>query len=207
MKKIAMCLFAISTGCAADGLSDGTSGDGASGDGTRIPQSPRLEMRLTDAPGDYDNVWVNIASVAIESADLGWMTITEQPQKFDLLTLQNDVTAALGGATLEAGTYGQLRLVVDSASVVVGGVESPLTIASGAQTGIKINLDSAFEDNMTYAVTLDFDADKSVKSVGKGYLMTPVVHVKEVVAKAVEPTDETPTDEMPSEEPTDETIF
>ncbi len=190
MKKIAMCLFAVSAGCAADGAPD---------DGARIPESPRLEMRLTDAPGDYDNVWVNIASVAIESADAGWMTITDQPQKFDLLTLQNDVTAALGGATLDAGSYGQLRLVVDSASVVVAGVESPLTIASGAQTGIKINLDSAFEDNMTYAVTLDFDADKSVKSVGKGFLMTPVIQVKDVVATPIEPT--------PGEEPTDETIF
>ncbi len=150
-------------------------------------------MRLTDAPGDFENVWVNIASVAVESADTGWIDVTSQPQKFDLLTLQNDVTAALGSTTLTAGMYGQLRLIVDQASVVVDGEEFPLTIASGAQTGIKINFDQAFADNTTYAITLDFDAAKSVKTTGQGYLMTPVIQVKDFTATPM-PSEDTSTD-------------
>jgi hypothetical protein len=62
--------------------------------------------------------------------------------------------------------------------VVVGGVESPLDIASGAQTGIKILLDADIAAGMTYTLVLDYDADKSIKSTGKGYLMTPVIRVK-----------------------------
>ena len=181
VKFLAASLFVLaSTGCAVDGASS-TTGD----TGTAAPVAPHLDMRLTDAPGAFEKVWVNITKVEIESADTGWITLADEPQKYDLLTLQNDVTAALGGTTLEPGTYGQLRLLVDSASVVIAGVESPMTIASGAQTGIKIPLDSTFEENMTYSLTLDYDAAKSVKTTGQGFLMTPVIQVKDLVATPV----------------------
>ena len=142
---------------------------------------PHLAVALTDAPAAFDSVWVEIASVEIESADAGWITLASTPQRFDLLTLQNDVTAALGDATLTAGTYGQLRLIVDKASVVVAGVESSLTIASGARTGIKVPLDQMVQDGTTYTVTLDYDASASIKDTGRGYLMTPVIQVKDFV--------------------------
>lgn len=170
-------LFVLATGCAVETQPT----DEDSGDGAR-PLAPRINVLLTDAPGDFESVWVTISNVSIESADAGWITLVDQPQKFDLLTLRNDVTAALGGTTLEPGTYGQLRMLVDTASVVVGGVESPLPIASGAQTGIKIPLGRTIEENMTYSVTLDYDAAKSVKTTGQGYLMTPVIHVKDFTA-------------------------
>lgn len=179
MRTVCAGLLVFAVGCSVDSPSD-PSVDGTTMPG--MPQAPRIEMKLTDAPGDFESVWVNITRVEVESADAGWQTLVEEPQRFDLLTLQNDVTAAMGSATLAPGMYGQLRLIVDEASVVVGGEESPLPIASGAQTGIKIPLDRAFEENMTYAVTLDFDAAKSVKTTGQGYLMTPVVHVKDFVA-------------------------
>jgi len=158
---------AIAGGCAMTGSGAGTPG-----------AAPRVDVLLTDAPGDFDSVWVNVSKVEIEAADASWLTLADQPAKYDLLALQNDVTAALGGAQLVAGTYGQLRMIVDSASVVVGGVESSLKIASGAQTGIKIDLDQTIEDGMTYSITLDFDAGKSIKSTGQGFLMTPVISVK-----------------------------
>jgi hypothetical protein len=180
MKLYAVGLFALAAGC-AENVTDGGAGTAAD------PTPPKIAVRLTDAPGDFEAVWVNIASVAIESADAGWQTLADQPQKLDLLQLQNDVTAALGGATLEPGAYGQLRLIVDSASVVVAGEESPLKIASGMETGVKINLDQTFEENMTYSITLDYDADKSIKTTGQGYLMTPVISVKDFVATPVEP--------------------
>jgi len=178
MKLLAVGLFTLATGCAVDEPQQESTDQPA--------RSPHIAVLLTDAPAEFEAVWVNIASVAIHSADAGWLTLADSPQKFDLLTLRDDITAALGGATLEPGMYEQLRLVVDSASVVVAGEESPLTIASGAETGIKINLDSMFEANTTYSITLDYDADKSVKSTGHGYLMTPVISVKDFVATPME---------------------
>jgi hypothetical protein len=177
-------VLVLASGCAANGAddeaADGGSGSSSDADAGAARTPPRLQVLLTDAPGDFEHVWVNIASVAIESGGQ-WLSLAATPQRFDLLVLQNDVTAALGGATLAPGTYGQLRLIVDSASVVVAGQESPLTIASGTQTGIKINLGATLEENMSYAVTLDFDAARSVKATGHGYLMTPVIEIKALV--------------------------
>jgi hypothetical protein len=36
--------------------------------------------------------------------------VTDEPQEYDLLDLQNGVTALLGEATVAAGPYAQLRL-------------------------------------------------------------------------------------------------
>lgn len=183
MKVVTVGLFALATGCAVDSTQAGRDTPQSA-----EPVAPHLGILLTDAPGDFDAVWVDIAKVEIESADAGWLALTDTRQKFDLLQLRNDVTAALGGATLEPGTYGQIRLLVDSASVVIAGIESPLEIASGAQTGVKIPLDQTLEQNMTYSLTLDFDAARSVKQTGRGYLMTPVVQVKGIVATPVSTT-------------------
>lgn len=144
-----------------------------------------VNVLLTDAPAAFESVFVTISRVEVDTGD-SWVTLSEQPQRFDLLTLRNDATAVLGGADLEPGHYGQLRMVVDSSSVVVEGVELPLTIASGAQTGIKINLDTDIAADMTYTLVLDYDAEKSVKSTGNDYLMTPVITVKSMVGAAAE---------------------
>ena len=163
-----------------EGLGAGSGSEPGGGEADPAAAGPNLKVLLTDAPGDFDEVWVNIAEVQIESADAGWITLTEGPQQFDLLTLQNDVTAALGGGQLAPGMYGQLRLIVDDAHVVADGISEDLKIASGAQTGIKINLDATIEENMVYTLVIDFDAAKSVKSTGQGWLMTPVIKVKEL---------------------------
>ena len=177
-----------------------TSDDTSDNDPNRPEASGNnLEVLLTDAPGDFDEVWVDIVSVEVDAGDAGWITLADQPQSFDLLTLQNDVTAALGGASLAPGTYGQLRLIVDNAFVVLDGNAEDLKIASGMQTGIKINLDTEIVEGMKYSVVIDFDAQKSVKSTGQGWLMTPVIFVKDVVAEPIpEPEPE------PEPEPGDE---
>ena len=66
----------------------------------------------------------------------------------NLLELQNSATMLLAEADIEPGSYSQLRLIVESASVeLIGGYtfvggESvmDLKVPSGAQTGIKLNL-------------------------------------------------------------------
>jgi hypothetical protein len=152
------------------------------------PQSPTLRVLLTDAPGSFEEAWVQISEVSIE-APSGWQAVTTQPQALDLLTLQNGVTAALGAAALAPGAYGQLRLMVDSAYVMTGGQREELRIASGAHTGIKILLSAALEAGMTYQLVLDFDAQESIEQTGQGWLMTPVVRVKELVGTPTVPPD------------------
>ena len=189
MKTLAW-TFVLAAGCAAQQAPAPTSGDPGTNSGSpgSGPASPaRLAINLTDAPATFDSVFVTISTVEIEnSADGTWTTLADTPQKFDLLTLQNGATALLGGNDLAAGSYGQLRLLVDSASVVSGGVESPLTIASGAQTGIKLDLDATVEDGNTYSLVIDYNAGQSIKQTGMGYLMAPVITVKSFTGTATD---------------------
>lgn len=109
------------------------------------PQFTRVNLYLTDAPSDQ----IASAEVWISSAYLmpGKFTITSTPQQFDLLTLQNGVTALLGSADIPAGDYAELRLVVDSARVTLvdgvtfedGSTSASLKVPSGEQSGIKVH--------------------------------------------------------------------
>ncbi len=181
-----------------------------------------MNLRLTDAPGDFEQVPVTIASVSVhitptswpmddgstdtgappptdggdtgtpetetgdtgapetdEGSDAGtWLTVVADPFTVDLLTLQDGVSAALGAAELPPGTYDQLRLIVSEAAVVVDGETHTLTIPSGAQTGIKLNLDQELGAGEDYELMLDFDAHESVRQTGNGsYKLQPVITV------------------------------
>jgi hypothetical protein len=179
----------------------------------------KLQMLLTDAPGDFEAVPVTIDSVEAylvtpepvaaamggaggaggapamdaESGGAGgaesavvdevaaegmWLTIVDEPATYDLLELQNGVTAALGAAEIPAGQYTQIRLIVSSAAVVVDGETHELSIPSGGQTGLKLNYDFDLSGGGDYAIVLDFDAHQSVKKAGKQYLLTPVITVQ-----------------------------
>lgn len=146
-----------------------------------------LRVYLTDAPVEFDEVWVEISSVEIgvDGADAApWSSVMEEPQTLDLLTLQDGVTTILGDAELAAGSYGQLRLIVDSAWVVSDGATQALFIPSGAQTGLKLDLGLNVEPGTDYALVLDFDAQASIKQAGKKLMMTPVIKVKSLSAIA-----------------------
>jgi hypothetical protein len=144
-----------------------------------------LRLFLTDAPADYEAVWVTTSRVEVSTAaadgEATWATLSDQPQTDDLLALRDDVTSILGDAELAPGTYQQLRMIVDSAHVVADGEERPLTIPSGMQTGVKINLDLTIEPGTVYALVLDFDAAESIHETGNGELiMRPTIKVEYV---------------------------
>lgn len=165
-----------------------------------------LEVMLHDAPANYDAVNVFIESVEVNNAatDTGWVEINSPQQSFDLLELTNGAMAPLGSAQLEAGTYEQIRLILSSGghSVVVDGIEHDMFIPSGAQTGIKLNVNAEIESDITYTLLLDFDAARSVvergnEQSGIEYLLKPVIRATSEaitgnIAGVVEPLDAEP---------------
>lgn len=188
-------------GCAGDGhvaASLGGSGDAPDASAAR-PMPPRtadLRLLLTDAPAAFDHVWVDLEEIDVHASDGaadvdggtdadggtgdsdGWTTITVPKQRVDLLTLQNGATMDLGGATIPAGDYDNLRFLVTGGAVTVAGTDYDLTIPSGAQTGIKVPLGASFAADITSTITLDFDASRSIVSANGSYLLKPVILVK-----------------------------
>ena len=144
-------------------------------------------MLLTDAPFPFD--LVSEANVTISRVDIvseeGVETILEEERTFNLLELQNGVTAVLAEATLNAGPYEQLRLIVSSASIVLTDErEFDLFVPSGAQTGIKVLLHGLeLAAGSESELTLDFDVSESFIVQGnpdtpagiQGFLFKPVV--------------------------------
>ena len=144
------------------------------------PQFTHVTIRLTDAPDPaITAASAFISTVYLIGGDgIPRDTITTGPStEYDLLALQGGVTTLLGDATIAAGDYSQLRLVVDSAKVTLDGETDPriLKIPSGMQSGIKVNF--AGPINLappTVVVTVDFDVENSFSvtgsSMSKAYL-------------------------------------
>ncbi len=113
--------------------------------------SARLQVLLTDAPADYlDSALVDIGAVELLGGEERIVLSEDGTDgEVDLLALRDQVTMLLADAEIPAGSYGELRLIVESARVVLAegytfdGTDergAPLKVPSGAQTGIKLKL-------------------------------------------------------------------
>jgi len=173
----------------------------ACSDTTGTGGTTNLRVVLTDAPSvEFDSAIVYISTVTLLPVEGEPIVVTEAGGRFDLLDLQNGVTAVLGDVTIPAGDYSELRLVVDSAHVgladpyefVDGTTERSLKVPSGSQSGIKVKLFTDGDDGMESSVTLapgesiivvDFDVSQNFKVQGnpdtpaglRGVLFTPVL--------------------------------
>lgn len=141
----------------------------------------RLEVYLTDAPGDYEKVFVDIRSVAVhgseEDGGSGWKELTVEPGQYDLLELTNGLDTLLGSIELPPGKISQIRLKLGSENtLVVGGKTHELKTPGGMQSGIKVLVNTVLTEGITYKIILDFDVARSVVEKGNGtYALKPVI--------------------------------
>ncbi len=146
--------------------------------------SARVQVRLTDAPGDYKEVWIDVLDVMVksnaEASEEGWVSLAGvQPEKYDLLQLTGGVTELLADAEIEAGYLGQIRLLLgtDNYLILNDGSRQELSTPSAQQSGLKVKVDQELVAGETYEFLLDFDVDKSIVSAGNsgGYSLKPVI--------------------------------
>jgi hypothetical protein len=160
--------------------------------------SARLEVRLTDAPGDYAEVNVDVRSVQIHASDgageEGWTTLPHiNPGIYNLLDFANGRDTLLASASLPSGRISQIRLVLgDQNSLRLKGQNQrlPLTTPSGQTSGLKVKINADLREDVTYVVLLDFDAARSVVKRGNGdYNLKPVIRtLTEAVAGGIKGT-------------------
>ena len=174
-------------------------GGGGGGGGSPAPAPGpamgTLGAAITDAPAcGFDAVNVTVSkfrvnkNAAASDTDAGWSEIVLSPaRKINLLNLTNGVIDSLGTTALEAGTYTQMRLVLDpntgngmANTVVRTGTTTEVTLdtPSAVQSGIKLNANVEVLAGQRADVVLDFDACKSVVARGNGqFALKPVVKV------------------------------
>lgn len=154
---------------------------GACDEATSPDGTGQFSVALTDAPSAmFSEATVDIGAIQLVGEASGPITLTQDGGVHDLLDLQNGVMADLATLDIEAGTYHQLRLIVESAEVTLaegyefsdGTTTRSLFVPSGAQTGVKVNLRHAentseesggveISSGETILVVLDMDVERN----------------------------------------------
>jgi hypothetical protein len=147
-------------------------------------ESGTLRVLLTDAPANYESVFIDIQEVRIhqssnaEMDESGWIDIMNEPRRLDLVSLVNGNVALLGELDLEPGRYNQMRLILgDDNEIVLNGESIPLDTPSAQQSGLKLNIDSEITEGGLFSLLLDFDASRSIVQAGASgkFLLKPVI--------------------------------
>lgn len=163
------------------------SDDDAAEDGEGTAQ---LSVSMTDAPGDYEQVLIDVQDVMIQTAAEGdaeadadgWVSVGDvETGQYDLLELTGGVTQLLADTEIPAGYVGQMRLVLGTENYVMlkdGEELEPLSTPSAQQSGLKLNINQELEAGKQYSYLLDFDVEKSIVTTGNGgYSLKPVIRV------------------------------
>ncbi len=141
----------------------------------------KLQVYLTDDPGDYDEVNVDVQDVQINltgEEDGGWQNLDGVAKGiYNLLDLVDNKDTLLVNAEIPAGKIQQIRLVLgDHNTIVVDGVESHLETPSAQQSGLKLNIHQDVDAGLVYKMVLDFDASRSIVHTGSNkYILKPVI--------------------------------
>ncbi len=140
-----------------------------------------LEVRLTDGPGDYQEVNIDIQGVEVHSDGgdpaSGWKPLNIKTGVYNLLKLTNGLDTLLGSIELPAGHVEQIRLKLGANnSIKALGVTSALNTPSAQQSGLKLVIKTDLQAGIAYKLVLDFDAARSIVSTGSGkYNLKPVI--------------------------------
>jgi len=148
-----------------------------------------LTIQMTDAPGDYDSVNVEVEQVMVHVSNTGngssgWVNLQTNAGIYNLLELQNDISVVLvNNNLLPVGDIQQMRLILgENNNVVVEGISFPLELSSQANTGLKFNVNASVANGDLLEILIDFDADQSIVIEGNGtYRLQPVIKVESIV--------------------------
>ena len=140
-----------------------------------------FNIRITDAPAAFDAVNITFTEISVIQSGGSPIVVSDATQTINLIEWSNGLSTPLGSIELEAGTYNQIRLIIESASVTIDEVTSDITVPSGAQTGLKLTHQFTLEAGSTYDLMIDFDASRSVVSAGQNanpkYLLKPTIRL------------------------------
>jgi hypothetical protein len=169
---VGICIFVMFSGCSKS---------------TKTASEGKLRIYLADEPAEFDAVNIVVSQVSVHTSDAdslsGWTVICDSTQTHDLLELTNGAMALFADHQLDPGHYTQIRLQIgDGSHLILDGSPHDLKIPSGSQSGIKLNHQFHIQQDVTYELLLDFDAEKSIIKKGNGqYQLKPVIRA---IAKA-----------------------
>ena len=191
-------LFGV--GCDSTGsMSDGERGTLELGmSGTSPPKSLNTLSTTSNAQDSITEATVTIAKMSIvpaedtsdgDSTDTGISVLRSENFEVNLIDLQTGLDTTLAETEIPAGEYSQVRLITNEQASVTfeDGSQKDVMIASGQQTGLKVNFDpftlESADDRAN--VTLNWNVEESLKGNPQGNLViTPVIDASVNVSSA-----------------------
>ena len=166
MKKLMILFIAVATGIATISCNNDSTA-----------KSYPYNVRMTDAPGPYQKVNIDLQAVEITGNAGQTVTLNTTAGIYNLLDLANGVNKLIATSTLSDAQVNQIRLVLGpNNTVVVGGVTYPLSTPSAEQSGLKLLINQTLQADIQNEIMIDFDANVSVIETGNGtYKLKPVL--------------------------------
>ena len=132
-------------------------------------EKANISVKLFDAPGDYEKVYVDIKDVLLlviddKTVSNCWLSLNAKAGVYDLLDLTGGVEALLvDNLQIPTGIVYEIKLLLgDNNSIVFDGQTLPLFTPFAHQTGLEIRVDQLLKPNSDYTFLLDFDVSQSI---------------------------------------------
>lgn len=139
----------------------------------------KVNILLTDAPGDYDQVNIDIQGIEINSHDEKWVQLTVKKGIYNLLDFTNGLDTLIASGDIPSGKISEIRFILGTNnSIVIDGNTYPLETPSSQQSGLKLKLHETLNEGISYTFRIDFDAAKSIVQTGRTtYILKPVLRL------------------------------
>lgn len=185
--SVLLALGLMLTGCDSGGSATGESGTlELRMDGSTSPSTVSALSAKSAAADSVTEALVTITEVSIvptedstegDSTEVGVQALTTEDFEVDLKRLQTGLDTALAELEIPAGEYSQIRLITANKVNVTldDGSQRDVMIASGQQTGLKVNFDPFTIDSADdrVEVTLNWDVEESLR--GNLTVITPAI--------------------------------
>lgn len=137
-----------------------------------------IQFRLTDMPGEYQQVNIDIIAVNVIVND-SLLELTTNQGVYNLLEFVNGEDTLLVDDEIPGGIVSQVRLVLgENNTVMIDDVIHDLKTPSAQQSGLKLNVHNEILPGESYAYVIDFVVEKSVVETGNGgFILKPVIRV------------------------------
>jgi hypothetical protein len=146
---------------------------------------------MTDSPGDYEAMNVEILRVDAYIEGEGWVTLNNNSQVVNVLSLTNGAQTQIASTTkaqTHAGVYTQLRIVFGSnnhltlseeATLALGGIvvdgHGIFDLDFGGSHEAVVQIHEEVDSKSGAAVLIDFDVAASVKQTADKFIFEPVM--------------------------------
>lgn len=150
-----------------------------------------VNIRLIDAPGDFDEAWIEFEGVELlhgtdrQAVEGEWIHLPydQADQQVDVSKLVGEGVLLLGRQEIPVGGIFKIRLLLGSDHYLMkNGKERMLMLGDPDATVIELDVNYRVERNLSYDIYLDFDLERSIRPTADSTRFTLEPRVRSFVS-------------------------